>query len=265
MIKRINKTKVIGAILAPMVLLGGVYNVHSYNQLHSEYKETKSEVVEAYKHVETLDGQIKELEEKYKTVTTDNTELEEKVNKLGKEKEELISAEEELRNENEELKGFIEEVTHLPKWNPDNVTSPSHTSEIGLSLALKGTGLEGLESSFIEAEKAYGINALFLTSLIAQESGWGESNRAKTQNNLSGYAVYSDSAEGKTFSSKHESIMATASLLRKNYVDSDGRHSIHAINKKYSADPKWASHITTIANKLVKEVNVNNYVDVTGL
>lgn len=263
--KKINKKKVVTTFLATAVLFGGVYNTVNYAKLHNDYIATEKEAVEAYKHIEDLNSKVKDLEKKYESVTADNTVLEEKVDSLGKEKETLLSNEEKLRNENEELKGFIEEVTHLPKWNPDNVTSPSHTSEIGLSLALKGTGLEGLESSFIEAEKAYGINALFLTSLIAQESAWGESNRAKTQNNLSGYAVYSDSSAGKTFSSKHESIMKTASLIRNNYVDSDGRYGIHDINEKYSADPEWAENIQSIANKLVKEVNINNYIEDGGV
>jgi beta-N-acetylglucosaminidase len=256
-----NKKKLTTILVAIMVITGSIFNLISYSQLHNNYKKAESEAVEAYKQIKTLNGKIEDLETNYNSVTANNLILEEQVEKLGKEKDGLTSSHEQLAKENEELRDFIEKVTHLPKWNPNNVTTTSHVSEIGLSLALKGTGLEGLEASFIEAEKEYGINALFLTSLIAQESAWGESNRAKTQNNLSGFAVYSDSAPGKTFSSKHESIMATASLLRNNYVDSDGRHGVHAINEKYSADPNWAESITAIANKLVKEVNVNNYIE----
>lgn len=126
---------------------------------------------------------------------------------------------------------------------------------------MKGTGLEGLGSWYLKAEQVYGVNAIFLVALTAQESTWGTSNRAVTQNNLSGYAVYSDSAEGATFDSKGESIMDTAKLIGEKYINPDGEYyngtSVASVNIRYCPGDRghWSSSITKIAYDLVNKIN----------
>lgn len=113
----------------------------------------------------------------------------------------------------------------------------------------------------MKAEETYGVNAIFLMALTAQESAWGTSNRAKNQNNLSGFEVYSAGAKGASFGSKGESIMATAKLISESYINSDGEHyngtSVDSVNIKYCPDDGgyWSRSITQIANKLVLRIN----------
>lgn len=126
---------------------------------------------------------------------------------------------------------------------------------------MKGTGLEGLGSWYLKAEQTYGVNAIFLMALTAQESAWGTSNRARTQNNLSGYAVYSAGAEGATFSSKGESIMATAKLISEEYINPQGNYyngtSVASVNIRYCPGDggHWSSNITKIAYEILERIN----------
>lgn len=98
-------------------------------------------------------------------------------------------------------------------------------------------------------------------ALTAEESRWGTSNRARTQNNLSGYAVYSASAKGASFGSKGESIMATAKLIGEEYINPNGQYyngsSIASVNIRYCPNDggQWSSNITQIAYELVSKIN----------
>jgi beta-N-acetylglucosaminidase len=182
---------------------------------------------------------------------------------LKKEKEDLEKENQELRKEIDGLKSkeasAKEADASTPalnvSWNPNDVSNPSNISSKKLNELLSDTGLKGLGDSFVEAEKEYGVNAIFLTSLVAQESGWGTSNRAINHNNLSGYAVYTDASKGKFFTSKHESIMTTARLIRDDYMDADGRHDIRSINEKYTPvnGYDWSNKISLIANDLKED------------
>jgi beta-N-acetylglucosaminidase len=250
--KKLNLNKLAIALLTILVIGTSFTTVYMYNKLTDKINVSESKLIEANKKINEYGNTINELEKNLSTSGEENVKLQEKV-------KELESTNESLMGENKELKEFNDKILSLPKWDSRNVTSASNVSEVGLQLALKDTGLEGLESSFIKAEETYGINAIFLTSLIAQESGWGTSRRAREQNNLSGYAVYGDTAKGRTFSSKSESIMETAELLKKHYVGK-GLYDINSINNKYSADNNWDSKIHSIANKLVTKANVNNYI-----
>ena len=105
-----------------------------------------------------------------------------------------------------------------------NLKSKSGVDAVTLNKVLKGTGLSGLGDAYVQAEKTYGVNAIFLISLTAEESGWGRSRRALEDNNLSGFEVYNDSAQGARFNSKHDSIMITGKLLGNSYLKSDGKY-----------------------------------------
>lgn len=96
---------------------------------------------------------------------------------------------------------------------------------------IKNTGLAGLEYAYYKAEEITGINALFIAAITATESGWGTHDRAKYQNNLSGYGVHKDTSRGKTFTSKEQSIIETAKLIKKYY--DKGNKDIWSISKIY--------------------------------
>lgn len=150
-------------------------------------------------------------------------------------------------------------------FDSSNVGKISNITNLELFQALEGTKLSEYTDYYLEAEQTYNINALFLVSLTAHESGWGTSNRAESQNNLSGYGVYNSNAEGVKFNSVQESILRTAKLIREDYVNQDGKYyngtSIYNINQRYCLledssgyDANWTKSITSIGNKLYKSI-----------
>ena len=117
--------------------------------------------------------------------------------------------------------------------------------------------------AIVDCEEIYGVNAFFLTAIIAQESGWGKSERAIYQNNLTGHAVYDSSAEGTYFDSPSDSIYITANLLANDYIDPNGIYhngvALPDINVRYclledrsTVDYSWSVNINEIANNFVK-------------
>lgn len=142
-------------------------------------------------------------------------------------------------------------------YDPNDLTKPSNVTYNQLYNVLRNTALEGLTYSFIEAEKRYNVNALFLAGLAATESTWGTSRRAIEQNNLVGHGVYLETSRGSNFSSKEQSILKTAKMLSVEYLNEKGEcyngKSIWAVNRKYSLHPnktvntEWSNIINEIA------------------
>lgn len=248
-----NKSKVavisLSTMLAGTILGSGVMFHNNANTI----KDSNIKINKAEKKIETLKKDIETVKNEKEDMFNKKTEAEETVKRTKESHEYLF-------NKNKELQEKLNKIESIPQWNPDNVIEKSNVSELGLKLSLKDTGLKGLESSFIKAEQEYGINALFLTAITAQESSWGNSDRAKRDNNLSGYAVYNDASEGRSFESKEEAIMATAKLLKEHYV-SEGRYDIYSINDKYTPvnGHHWSNSINSIAQKLQEKANINNY------
>lgn len=165
-----------------------------------------------------------------------------------------------MKSSEDEVKKRLQTELNIiksPKFNPDDLTYKSNLTYDELYSILKGSNLEDLTDAFIDAEKTYGVNALGLAGLVAVESGWNSSDRSDYQNNLTGYAVYSDSSEGRYFESKYDCVMHTAKLLKDDYLNPKGQwhrgYSIDSINTNYSSDDDWSSKITNIASKFNKE------------
>jgi len=153
----------------------------------------------------------------------------------------------------------IEKIVTKPVFNPDDITIPCGLSEDELEIMLRKS-LSGLAKSFLKAEEEYGINAIFLASLAAEESGWGESNYAQTRNNLFGFAAYtSNSDNAKRFKSFHESIMKAAQVLKKDYLTEGASYyrgtSVSDIHKTWAANPKWSNNIISIARGGVRRIS----------
>ena len=104
------------------------------------------------------------------------------------------------------LKAFAYEL-------PD-IIQPCKMSTEELQAALKGE-LKQYAQEFLHAEEDYGINACFLASIAALESGWGE-HRFR-QNNIFGFGR----AE---FESVPQCIDYVAWYLRKNYINENGKY-----------------------------------------
>lgn len=147
-------------------------------------------------------------------------------------------------------------------FNPYNLLSPSNITGDEFHKVLLNsprTTLADYAWDFIYAEELYGVNAFFLAALVAQESSWGTSDRAKYQNNMTGYAVFNRGAAGADFNSKHRNIVETTELLKKMYLTPSGKYysgglATTDVNVRYcldefgNTDYGWSSNINSIAN-----------------
>lgn len=136
---------------------------------------------------------------------------------------------------------------------------PSGASASDIDIKLKGTAMEGLGRSFVEAEQKYGVNALFLTSLAIHESAYGSSKIAKDKNNLFGFAAYDASpySSARTFASKEQGIDHVAGYLSEHYLTEGGKYfggaTVEGVGKRYATDPNWANAIRQIMEKLMQK------------
>lgn len=151
------------------------------------------------------------------------------------------------------------DLTNLPKrvqqnkplkYNPYDLTVSSNLTEKHICRMLKGTRLASLATSYLEAEKTYNVNAYFLIGLTIQESGWGNSNFARTRNNVTGYCAYTNKPnDAMYFPSRHDCIMRTARHIKKSYLTKGGSYyegtSIWNVNANYSISG-WAESINKI-------------------
>ena len=183
-----------------------------------------------------------------------NHSLTHKLEETQRELSELQALYEDLSLSHVKLQDSINKLITEPVFNAQDVSILSNVHIHQMNHALDGTALQPLAKTFIEAEKTYSINAFFLAGLVAVESGWGTSDRAINDNNMSGYAVYNDNSVGKKFSSKEESILETARLIAQDYLSDGAKYhtgkSVEEINQLYSADSLWNLKISNIANEL---------------
>lgn len=121
------------------------------------------------------------------------------------------------------------------------VLSSCGLSEEELEERLKGE-LKPYAEAFLQAEEDYGINACFIASIAALESGWGKYRIA--ENNLFGFGK-------KAFDSEEQAIDYVSWFLYKHYIREDGRYfrggSIGDIGKIYCPDDgTWVRIVTGI-------------------
>lgn len=109
--------------------------------------------------------------------------------------------------------------------------------------------LKGLGKYFIKAEEDYSVNAVFLASIAALESGWGR--YCFRENNMFGYS-------GMSFASKAECINFVAKKISQNYLCEDGKYytgyTVEAVNRFYNGRKIWEETIIDIMNSLVNKI-----------
>lgn len=124
----------------------------------------------------------------------------------------------------------------------------------GSLMAIKG-------SAFIDSQNTYGVNALLMTGVAANESAWGTSSIALNKNNLFGLNAI-DSSPGtsaNTFASAEACIndFANGWMSRGYLYPKDGRYNggflgnkASGINVKYASDPYWGEKAANVAYAL---------------
>lgn len=128
-----------------------------------------------------------------------------------------------------------------------SITEPCGMSTEELEAVLKGN-LKQYAQEFLNAEEDYHINACFLASIAALESGWGE-HQFKT-NNIFGFGQ-------KEFLSIPHCIDYVAWFLRKHYINENGRYyrggTIADIGKIWCPDDgEWVRLVIGIYGGMMK-------------
>ena len=132
-----------------------------------------------------------------------------------------------------------------------DLTTPSGFSEEQLAYGLKNE-LAGFAEEFIAAEEKYGVNAVFLASVAALESGWGRF--CFRPNNIFGWS-------GKDFESKEECIDFVASRIAMYYLSEDGKYyngkTVSGVNVCYNGSDFWAEKVQEIMNMIIRKCGGN--------
>jgi flagellum-specific peptidoglycan hydrolase FlgJ len=115
-----------------------------------------------------------------------------------------------------------------------------------------------LSDAFVDAEKAYGVNAFALVAIPALESGWNTSERAHNgNNNIVGMNVPKNASRGTVYRSKRDCIMDLAMQLRNYYLTPGAQYyvgpSTSKINQHYSAANDWYKQVDAIGDELMAE------------
>ena len=116
---------------------------------------------------------------------------------------------------------------------------------------IRDSRLAGKGAIFKEAEKRYGVNALYLMAHSALESAWGRSQIANDKNNFFGIAAYDTSPydSAKKFDDVDKGILGAAKWIRENYIDRGRDHlgnKATGMNVRYASDPYWGEKIASI-------------------
>ena len=188
--------------------------------------------------------------DKNSKLTDENVELKDKVSFLEDETLTLEIALEEFKSQHSNCRPPI-------IYSYDNVLIPSNVTAEELVKGLR-YNLRSCAQYFVEAEKQYGINAIFLASIAAHESGWGRSSLAINKNNLFGYKQAGGGGTFREFSSLEECILYVAQVLKNSYLTEGGKYyngtSVADVNVKYCSGTDWAPQIDSIANSIVNKI-----------
>lgn len=237
---------------------------------------TASSIGHGIKQSETIEDLLNQAVELNESIEKQNSNIDElnkdisDLSQVNEENEQVIAdLKTELENRLKELEDARQRIAKINakvSFNHLNALEKSGATEVHMRRALKGTALEKVASAFSDAEEEYGVNAFFVAAIAAWESGWGTSDRAVYQNNLTGHAVYNSAAAGSTFSSWYQSVMDTAKLLKNDYLTPGGisfnGYRVEDVNERYcfledgkTVDYNWCRGIISIAYDLKNKAN----------
>lgn len=200
--------------------------------------------------------QIQQVEYRLEQAEQIEKQMQEKIQK-AKLLEDQKQKEEETRKVN--LNKFMKKASSIKSIINMDLRTPSGLSVEDADSILEGTGLEGLGKDFVNAEKTYKVNAVYLMAHAAWESGWGTSQISKSKNNLFGFGAY-DTSPGSSaikFKTKGDCILAVAKYISKHYLEEEGDHyngsNLKGMNVVYASDDNWASGISSVMISLINK------------
>ncbi len=117
-------------------------------------------------------------------------------------------------------------------------------------------GLEGLGECFAEAERTYGVNALFLIAICQEESASGTSGLAVSRNNLAGLG---GAGNWRYFDSYADCVDYLADLLSNYYLNPESSfyhgNSINGVSVTYcGGSAHWIKNINHYINQNIEAI-----------
>ena len=139
------------------------------------------------------------------------------------------------------------------------VLRPSFITATDIDNYLKGTGLYGYGSAFIQAEKVSGIAADYLVSIAIHESGWGSNYWWKVWNNCFSWGITDSGPNSEAYKvksmSKFDAIVYIAKRIKELYLTPGAPYyrgeTLYSIGLYYASDTNWANSILSIHKKFV--------------
>ncbi|MGL4521576.1 MAG: PA14 domain-containing protein, partial [Bacilli bacterium] len=110
--------------------------------------------------------------------------------------------------------------------------------------------------SFVDAEKKWGVNAVYLASHAIWESQYGKSEISYRKHNLFGLRAFDRDPfyEALYLPSYKDSIEINAWYVRKAYLESNGQYfngaTLPGMNVRYATDPNWAKGIAGLMERM---------------
>ena len=156
-----------------------------------------------------------------------------------------------------ERQRIAEEKKKVITYNPHNLLEPSNITREQAYQMLEGKALQTLSNAYVYMEELYGVNAVYLMALSAEESAWGRSELAITRNNIGG--IKATDGSWRYFNSWGDCLDYKARLLKNQYLSENGCYynglSIWDVNEMYCEQKTWSDNINNIANDLINKIN----------
>ena len=209
-------------------------NGYEFKPFRDTFEERLTEYLEELKNQESVASCMR-IQEEYEPI-------------------EVAAYVEQVEYEEEYVEEYVEEYTYA-NYNPYNLLEPSNITREQAYEILEGTALQALSSAYVYMEEIYGVNAIWLMALNAEESGWGRSGLAIYNNNLGG--VKTVNGDWAYFEDWYDSLDFITSMIRYEYLSEDGLfyngYSIWNVNSMYCEGTQWAENINSIANSLLNK------------
>ena len=140
-------------------------------------------------------------------------------------------------------------------FTPYDVTISSGVTVNDLRKVVPET-MKDIVNDIVYYSNQYGVNELFLTSIIRLESGNNTSTMAQNKNNLGG--IRNKSGNYHSFSSKQNCIEYMAKLLSNDYLNESGKYyngkSIESVCINYNGTHEWCSQVESISLKMYNDI-----------
>lgn len=160
---------------------------------------------------------------------------------------------------------------YLPLRSKTNYSASALNSMINSqSQVTSSSKMYNLGNAFVTQQNTYGVNALLMAGVAANESAWGTSNISQSKNNLFGLNAV-DSSPGtsaNTYANVGECVrqfaehyMSRQYLYPSNWKYNGGflGNKASGINVKYASDPYWGEKAANLIYRLEKSGGNKDY------